>query len=76
MRLWVADWCASELRYCGRIAVAVYRLVKNHINLRKYCFMEAIAKVSKVSCCLHMYFLWRHHLPPDKSENDQGSDSD
>jgi hypothetical protein len=25
----------------------------------------------KVSCCLHMYFLWRHHLPPDKSENDQ-----
>jgi hypothetical protein len=26
---------------------------------------------SKVSCCLHMYFLWRHHLPPDKSENDQ-----
>jgi hypothetical protein len=31
---------------------------------------------SKVSCCLHMYFLWRHHLPPDKSENDQDSDSD
>ena len=30
----------------------------------------------KVSCCLHMYFLWRHHLPPDKSENDQDSDSD
>ena len=26
---------------------------------------------SKVSCCRHMYFLWRHHLPPDKSENDQ-----
>jgi hypothetical protein len=26
---------------------------------------------SKVSCCLHMYFLWRHHLPSDKSENDQ-----
>jgi hypothetical protein len=22
------------------------------------------------------YFLWRHHLPPDKSENDQNSDSD
>jgi hypothetical protein len=31
---------------------------------------------SKVSRCLHMYFLWRHHLPPDKSENDQNSDSD
>jgi hypothetical protein len=31
---------------------------------------------SKISCCLHMYFLWRHHLPPDKSENDQDSDSD
>ena len=31
---------------------------------------------SKVSRCLHMYFLWRHHLPPDKSENDQDSDSD
>jgi hypothetical protein len=31
---------------------------------------------SKVSCCLHMYFLWRHHLPPDKSENDRDSDSD
>ena len=31
---------------------------------------------SKVSCCLHMYFLWRHHLPPDKSENDQDRDSD
>jgi hypothetical protein len=31
---------------------------------------------SKVSCCLHMYFLWRHHLPPDKSANDQDSDSD
>jgi hypothetical protein len=31
---------------------------------------------SKVSCWLHMYFLWRHHLPPDKSENDQYSDSD
>ena len=29
---------------------------------------------SKVSCCLHMYFLWRYHLPPDKSENDQDSD--
>jgi hypothetical protein len=26
---------------------------------------------SKVSCCLHMYFLWRHHLPPGKSENCQ-----
>jgi hypothetical protein len=25
----------------------------------------------KVSCCLHMYFLWRHHLPPDNSKNDQ-----
>jgi hypothetical protein len=22
---------------------------------------------SKVSCCLHMYFLWSHHLPPDKN---------
>ena len=31
---------------------------------------------SKVSCCLHMYFLWRHHLPPDKSQNDQDSNSD
>jgi hypothetical protein len=31
---------------------------------------------SKVSCCLHMHFLWRHHLPPDKSENGQDSDSD
>jgi hypothetical protein len=31
---------------------------------------------SKVSCCLHMYFLWRHHLPSDKSESDQDSDSD
>jgi hypothetical protein len=29
-----------------------------------------------VSCCLHMYFLWRHHLPPDKSESDEDSDSD
>jgi hypothetical protein len=26
---------------------------------------------SKVSCCLHMYFLWRYHLSPNKSENDQ-----
>jgi hypothetical protein len=31
---------------------------------------------SKVSCCLHMYFLQRHQLPPDKSENNQDSDSD
>jgi hypothetical protein len=31
---------------------------------------------SKVSCCLHMYSLWRHHLPPDISENDQDNDSD
>jgi hypothetical protein len=23
---------------------------------------------SKVSYCLHMYFLWRHHLPPDNSD--------
>jgi hypothetical protein len=30
---------------------------------------------SKVSSCLHMYFLWRH-FHPDKSENDQNSDSD
>jgi hypothetical protein len=30
---------------------------------------------SKVSCCLHMYFLWRHHLSHNKSENDQDSDS-
>jgi hypothetical protein len=30
---------------------------------------------SIVSCCLHMYFLWKHHSPPDKSENDQHSDS-
>ena len=30
----------------------------------------------KASCCLHKYFLWRHHLPPDKSKNDQDSDSD
>jgi hypothetical protein len=28
------------------------------------------------ACCLHMYFLWRHHFPPDKSEIDQDSDSD
>jgi hypothetical protein len=26
---------------------------------------------SKVSCCLHMYFLWRYHLSRNKSENDQ-----
>ena len=25
--------------------------------------------------CAHMYFLWRHHFPPDKSENDQDNDS-
>jgi hypothetical protein len=31
---------------------------------------------SKVSCCLHMYFLWRRHLSPNKSENDRDSDSD
>jgi hypothetical protein len=31
---------------------------------------------SKVSYCLHVYFLWRHHLSLDKSENDQDSDSD
>jgi hypothetical protein len=31
---------------------------------------------SKVSYCLHMYFLWRHHLSPNKSENGQDSDSD
>jgi hypothetical protein len=31
---------------------------------------------SKVSCCLHMYFLWRHHFPSDKSENDHDNDSD
>jgi hypothetical protein len=33
---------------------------------------------SKVSCCLHIYFLWRHHLymSPNKSENDEDSDSD
>ena len=31
---------------------------------------------SNVSCVLHMYFLWRHHLPPDKSENVQDTDSD
>ena len=31
---------------------------------------------SKVSCCLHKYFLWRQHLPHDKSENDQDSNSD
>ena len=39
---------------------------------------EILAKIfqSEVSCCLHMYFLWRHHLPPDKLENDQDSDSD
>ena len=30
---------------------------------------------SNVSCCLYMYFLLRQHLPPDKSENDQDSDS-
>jgi hypothetical protein len=28
---------------------------------------------SKVSCCLHMYFLWKHNL---FCENDQDSDSD
>jgi hypothetical protein len=25
---------------------------------------------SKCSCSLHMYFLWRHRSPPDKSGND------
>jgi hypothetical protein len=30
---------------------------------------------SKVSCCLHMYFLWKHHLSPNKLENNQDSDS-
>ena len=30
----------------------------------------------KVSRCLHMYFLWRQHLSPNKSENDKDSDSD
>jgi hypothetical protein len=24
---------------------------------------------------MHMYFLWRHHLSPDKLENDQDSDT-
>jgi hypothetical protein len=33
-------------------------------------------KFSMVSlCCVHMYFLRRHHLPPDKSENNQDSTS-
>ena len=74
MRLRIGAWanCVTAVDLRSRLN----QLVKNHINLRKYCFMEAIAKVSKVSCCLHMYFLWRHHFPPDKSENDQDSDYD
>jgi hypothetical protein len=31
---------------------------------------------SKASCCLHIYFLWRHDLSPNKSENHQDSDFD
>jgi hypothetical protein len=42
--------------------------------LYHFCDMRNFLQ-SKVSCCLHMYFLRRHHLPPDKSENDQ-DDSD
>jgi hypothetical protein len=49
-----------------------YYSVVTHVHL----WHEFDNWLCKVSCCLHMYFLWRHHLPPDKSENDQDSDSD
>ena len=54
-------WNKISLR--GRYHLHVYACLWNFLQ-------------SKVSCCLHMYFLWRHHLPRDQSENDQDSDSD
>jgi hypothetical protein len=42
--------------------------------LYHFCDMRSISvwdEFDKVSFCLHMYFLWRHNLAPDKLENDQ-----
>jgi hypothetical protein len=49
-----------------------YHSVVTHVLYHCLCnFLQY-----KFSRCLHMYFLWRHHLPPDKSGNDQDSGSD
>ena len=57
-------------KLCKRLAFMCYTCplpllwheFDNHLRNFLHC---------EVSCCLHMYFLWRHHLHPDKSENDQ-----
>jgi hypothetical protein len=59
-------------KYLAKNVTKGYYSVVTHVHL----WHEFDNWLCKVSCCLHMYFLWRHHLPPDKSENDQDSDSD
>jgi hypothetical protein len=49
-----------------------YHSVVTHVL---YHFYDT-SLITKLSCCMYMYFLWRHHLSPNKSENDQDSDSD
>jgi hypothetical protein len=47
-------------------------LQKDTIQLSHMSFTTSVTRVcasailhSLKPCCLHMYFLWRHHLPPD-----------
>jgi hypothetical protein len=54
-----------------------YHSLVTHV-LYHFCGMSLITACA-IFCSvkfLPMYLLWRHHLPPDKSENDQDGDSD
>jgi hypothetical protein len=59
--------------------LAKNRLQKDTMQLSHMSFTTSVTRVCEnfcsleVSCCLHMYFLWKHHL---FCQNDQDSDSD
>jgi hypothetical protein len=57
-----------------------YKVVTLSLFFTTFCDMS-LTTACAIFCSLkfHVVYtctLWRHHLPPDKSENDQDSDSD
>jgi hypothetical protein len=64
----------NKYRLLAKNVTKWYRSVVTHIP---YHFCDEFDNcLCNFSCCLHMDFLWRYHLLPDKSENRQDSDSD
>jgi hypothetical protein len=64
--IWIAKIYWSKNFTKGYHTIATHAL---------YDFMSLISFILSAHVHVHTYFLWRHYLPPDKSENDQDSDT-